>query len=259
MCKACSEIKAKEDYIEEERKRKIRDSTPNNGCFNCGTKESNLFFFDYDKENWICDRCYYITNYGEEKWKEILTLKEKQRNEKIYGSIKLFMKEKQFVRIPLIERYSFDDVISYELIENGNIEKSKGIGGAIIGGALAGVPGALIGYDISKKNKNVCTEYKIIIRMKGSAPININYIGGGVPVSYDSVQFNQYRKAANETIEGIELILDMVKKENEITMNSNENQITSIADEIMKLKELLDQGIISEEEFVEGKKKLLQK
>ena len=41
-------------------------------------------------------------------------------------------------------------------------------------------------------------------------------------------------------------------------MKLNEKQITSIADEIMKLKGLLDQGIISEEEFADGKKKLLQ-
>lgn len=139
LCKACSEKKAKEAHIEYERRKKIREATPNNGCCYCGTKESNIFLFDYDKEDWICERCYYVTNFGEEKWKEVLEQKEKQRNEKKYGSIKLFMKERQFERMPLKERYSFDDVISYELIENGNIEKSKGIGGAIVGGALAGV------------------------------------------------------------------------------------------------------------------------
>lgn len=94
--------------------------------------------------------------------------------------------------------------------------------------------------------------------MRGSAPINIGYIGRGVTVAYNSVQFRQYKKDAIETIEGIEIIIDMVKKENDKNMKLNEKQITSIADEIMKLKGLLDQGIISEEEFADGKKKLLQ-
>lgn len=258
LCENCWNEHLAQLRIEGERKKKIKDETPNNGCCNCGTKEAN-FIFDDDRKEWLCEKCYYITKYGEEKWKEILANREKYSNEKRYGKLKLFLKEKQFIREPFTERYGFEDVISYELIENGAVERTGSLGGAIVGGAIAGSTGAIIGYDQGRKTKSICTEYRIIIRVRGKAPINIGYIGGGVSVPYNTQQFVGYRNDAYATIEGIEVILEETRKAKEKAQEITATNSNSIADEIIKLKSLLDQGIITEDEFSKGKEKLLEK
>ena len=256
MCENCYQEYMAELRREGERKKKIKDETPNNGCCNCGTKEAS-FLFDDDKREWLCEKCYWITKYGEEKWKELLANREKYSNERQYGKLKLFLKERQFIREPFPDRYSFDDVISYELIENGSVERTGSIGGAIVGGAIAGSTGAIIGYDQGRKSKSICTEYRIIIRVRGKAPINIGYIGGGVSVPYNTIQFVGYRNDANKTIEGIEVILEEARKAKEAAQEAATVNSTSAADEIMKFKNLLDMGAITQEEFDAKKKQLL--
>ena len=48
---------------------------------------------------------------------------------------------------------------------------------------------------------------------------------------------------------------DKFKKPSDIQPNTQSN--TSIADELLKLKELLDSGVLTQEEFVEQKNKIL--
>lgn len=258
LCKDCWATHLDELRVEGERKKKIRDETPNNGCCHCGTTEAR-FMFDNDNREWLCEKCYYIIKFGEQKWKEVLEVREKMNNKKKYGRLSLFMKEKQFVCWPWLERHSFDDVISYELIDNGAAERSGSIGGAIVGGAIAGSTGAIIGYDAARKSKSICTEYRIVIRIRGKAPVIIGYIGGEPSVPYDSIQFRQYRKEALEIIEGIEVILEEARKDREKALEESTPAMNSLADEIIKLKSLFDQGIISEDEFNKGKSKLLEK
>lgn len=76
---------------------------------------------------------------------------------------------------------------------------------------------------------------------------------------YDSIQFRQYRKEALEIIEGIEVILEEARKGREKALEESTPATNSLADEIIKLKSLFDQGIISEDEFNKGKSKLLEK
>ena len=161
------------------------------------TKEDDIFF----------EKKITIKKDGKKK-----TIKTKQCNERNFGKIKIYISERQFEIIPLYQKYKIDDVISYELIENSCVKTKGGIGGAIVGSAIAGVPGALIGYDKTKKQKNFCSEYRILIRMKGHSPINIGYIGGGVNVAYDSSEFLDYKRNASATIEGIEYILKMTNQ-----------------------------------------------
>ena len=51
--------------------------------------------------------------------------------------------------------------------------------------------------------------------------------------------------------------VDLQEKNENTTVRVNTE--TSIADEIKKSKELLDQGVLTEEEFTEIKKKLIEK
>ena len=234
FCETCYWDKLKNERESAERIAELRKSTPNNGCNNCGS--TNADSFDADNLVWLCEKCFWTTKYGEDKYKEVLDSREKIKNEKVCGSINLFMKERQFQRMITLQKYKFDDVISYQLIENGNVERKGGIGGAIVGGVVAGVPGALIGYDRGKKSKNMCTEYRIVIRMRSGAPLVIGYIGGGTSVAYDSAQFLEYRRLAMDTIKGIEIILNENEKKNIFLSNSS----GTLADEIVKLKSLLD-------------------
>ena len=236
---------------------KLRESTPNNGCVNCGSQ--NATYFDVENVSWLCENCYLIAQYGEEKAQEILERKKEANNIKYFGDLKLYIKEREFEIIPRYGKHRVDDVISYELIENGSVETKGGIGGAIIGSAIAGVPGALIGYDKGKKRKNVCSEYRILIRMKGKAPVEIGYIGGGCNVSYDSAEFLGYKKSASNTISGIEYILEMIEKQRTEKSQETSDVSKSFADEVVKLKKLLDEGLITTAEFEKAKEKLLNK
>ena len=55
----------------------------------------------------------------------------------------------------------------------------------------------------------------------------------------------------------IQRTVDLQEKNENTTVRVNTE--TSIADEIKKSKELLDQGVLTEEEFTEIKKKLIEK
>lgn len=255
LCEKCHQMEIEELRIEGMRRREIMEATPNNGCCNCGAEEAKMF--DDENRTWWCDKCFYTVKYGEARWNEIVEARERLANEKQYGHIKLFMKERQFVRLPLTERYNFSDVISYEFIDNGNVEKSGSLGSAVVGGVIAGPVGAVIGYASGAKTRNICREYKIVIRMRGQAPIVIGYIGGGSTVRYDSMSFAEYRNDAKITIQGIEIILNEAQKECEKQLRDTNNQGASIADEILKLKSLHDSGIITGEEFLRAKEKLL--
>lgn len=52
--------------------------------------------------------------------------------------------------------------------------------------------------------------------------------------------------------------VDAVKKGGTAPVSTNNNNV-SVADELLKLKQLLDMGVLSQEEFDEQKNKLLNK
>lgn len=59
--------------------------------------------------------------------------------------------------------FDFSDLIEFELLVDENVEQKGGLGGAIVGGALLGGTGAVVGSVVGKNNKKYCESIAIRI------------------------------------------------------------------------------------------------
>lgn len=145
--------------------------------------------------------------------------------------------------------FSYDDIISFELLENGNSVTKGGLGSAVVGGALFGGVGAIVGAGAGKKKgRREITEFriKIITRNQFIPEVYINFLTAGKVMS-DSFLYKSYVNSAQSVLSALTIMTDKA--------TSGEN--VSAADEILKYKNLLDQGILTQEEFEIKKKQLL--
>lgn len=150
--------------------------------------------------------------------------------------------------------FSYNDIIDFELLQNGKTITSGGVGSAVVGGALFGGVGAIVGSNIGKKKiQQEISEYriKVILNSEFFSWAYINFLPAG-KVKSDSLIFKQYSSDANEILS----LLTTIKNSNE-THNTTASATQSIPDEILKYKELMDNGIITPEEFEAKKKQLL--
>lgn len=178
-----------------------------------------------------------------------------------YGEVEIDSVKKLF-RVKL-NVYTFDELNSYELLENGSSVMSGGlgIGRAVVGGVLAGGVGAVLGgVTKKKKQRNHVDSLKIMVTFKNRTPqsVTLDYI------KKKQEKDKKYEKAlmkAKETMAGFDYIVSEleVDRHDELVSSTNvqKEQPTTSADEIRKFKELLDEGIISQEEFDAKKKDLL--
>lgn len=130
--------------------------------------------------------------------------------------------------------YYFSEISDYtiERIDEKTVTKSKGgIGRAVVGGALFGGVGAVVGATTSKKEtKNIGGQDLL--------KITINH------------PFGTFSKQIFSPPLGFSTFLDKC-------INQNNKPIASEADELLKFKKLLDDGIITQEEFEIKKKQIL--
>lgn len=149
--------------------------------------------------------------------------------------------------------FRFENIFNYELFEDGESLTKGGVGSAVAGGLLFGGVGAIVGGATGgKKTKQIVTEMNVKITLKDSYATNVYaYICGKVKKS--SINYTNYKKQAQLIVSELQLIIDQNKK----TESLSSAQPVSAADEILKFKQLLDSGIITQEEFEAKKKQLL--
>lgn len=153
-------------------------------------------------------------------------------------------------KIPQI--HSYDDILDFELLENGGATIHGGLGRAITGGVLFGGIGAIVGGTTGQRTSNpTCVSLKIKITLKDMlTPTEyINLITTETPKN--STLYQKCEKQAQEILS----LLQIMCESNKAQQNTTATQ--SVADEIVKLKQLLDSGIITKEEFEAKKKQLL--
>lgn len=98
--------------------------------------------------------------------------------------------------------YKLSDILEFEYIENGTSQVKGGLGRALVGGALFGGVGAIVGGITGTRNtKKVINEMKIKFVIKGDIPIvdylNLKNISS---VKSDSQQYKLYIKQLNEIL-----------------------------------------------------------
>jgi hypothetical protein len=166
----------------------------------------------------------------------------------------------------------YDNILKVELIENGNTVSSKStvrtIGGALVGGVLAGGAGAVVG-GLSGRNKSEneisSIKVKITIRDIDNPSLTIDafnastMMADGKPIKPNGIQSYLYEKAtsdANKIHDIIQVIIEEVDREAK-KQETPVQSVTSIAGELKKLADLKDEGILTQEEFESQKAKLL--
>jgi hypothetical protein len=146
--------------------------------------------------------------------------------------------------------FRFDDLIDYELIADDSTIKKSGIGSAVAGGLLFGGVGAIVGGAAGRKSLDAVSSLKIRISTKDKifGSLFIDLIS--TKTKKGTFMYNTMMDTAQKLVSAFDMIEN--EKENHIPMSS-----PSVADEILKLKQLLDAGALSEQEFQSQKSKLL--
>lgn len=149
---------------------------------------------------------------------------------------------------------NYSDLLSYELLEDGDSITSGGLESAAAGAVLFGGTGAIVGGVAGKKRtkKEISSlKIKITLRDVSSAPIYINLL------TIKSKSTSLMYKAAYEQAQQILSTLDQISANLDVGDSKQVQPQASAADEILKYKNLLDIGAITQEEFDMKKKELL--
>lgn len=150
--------------------------------------------------------------------------------------------------------FHYSDVISFELIEDGESITKGGVGQAVAGGMLFGDVGAIVGgVTGTRKTKKVINKLnlKIITRHPILSDIHLAFLPMGSVKTGSSAYKGCIYKAQK-------CMSELARMIDETEANSqNKTQQVSSADEILKYKQLLDCGAITQEEFDAKKQQLL--
>lgn len=165
-----------------------------------------------------------------------------------------------------IKSIKYEDVIKIEIIEDGNTISSRStsrtIGGAIVGGAILGGAGAIVGglSGNTKSSKKVSSiKIKILLRSAVDNSYTFELLKStelNLSKTLEKQSYDSIMKTANEIKNILEVIIDKVDS---ASKSQSHNNIQSIADELEKLVMLKERGVLSEEEFIEEKRKLLNR
>lgn len=104
--------------------------------------------------------------------------------------------------------YDFTDIVSYELLEDGETLAKGGLGRALVGGVLFGGVGAVVGGVTGKKSKNVINsmQVKITVRDMSNPVAYVSLISG-------KTKHNSFtHRLAQETAQEILSLLELMKE-----------------------------------------------
>ena len=160
------------------------------------------------------------------------------------------------------------------MIENGNTKMSKStartVGGALVGGVIAGTAGAIVGgLSGNSRKKHLVSTVQVKIRIKDIShssltieAFNSKRMIASTANEIDTADaffgkiYRQCLSNANAIIDMVSVIIDEVDRE-ECQQNCGVTQNISVADELKKLVELKNEGVLSQVEFDAQKAKLL--
>lgn len=155
----------------------------------------------------------------------------------------------------------YESIIECEIIENSNVVNSGGIGRAIVGGLIAGDSGAIVGAN-TRKSKNIVSSLLIrIVTKEIDEPLYTLELLDYQIDTNKQLYANFYKQAmefANNVYATIQAIIKDNNNTNVVETKQDLNSINGL-EQLEKLAELKDKGIITQEEFEETKKKILSK
>lgn len=154
--------------------------------------------------------------------------------------------------------YNYSDIISYEVYENGKSVIQGRAGSALIGGAFFGLGGLIVGSSMRRNVDEKCNQLKLFIRLDDldCPQIVITYI--------DNVEWNKtgwtYRNM-KENLQSVcsilEFMLNNKTMEQSIIVEKEPKNEKTSKEQLQELKEMLDEGLITQEDFDIKKKQIL--
>lgn len=156
--------------------------------------------------------------------------------------------------------YKFSDLINYEVYENGHSKVKGRAGSALIGGAFFGLEGLVVGSSMSRNINEKCNQLKLIIRLNDfdCPQIVITYVDN---VDWDKNGW-MYRNM-KENIQAVCSMLEYMLNEKTLEQSSavkqeeKTSEQKSQKEQLQELKEMLDDGLITQEDFEQKKKQIL--
>ena len=156
--------------------------------------------------------------------------------------------------------YCFSDIINYEVYENGRREVEGTAGSALIGGAFFGLGGMIVGSNVARSINEMCSQLELIIRINDSAntQLNIAFINGG-NINKSTSIYKEARKSLHAVCSELEFVLNARKLEEAATpfVEVSSKVPTSSKEKLQELKEMLDDGLITQEDYEQKKKQIL--
>lgn len=157
--------------------------------------------------------------------------------------------------------YKFSDLINYEVYENGQSMVKGRAGSALSGGAFFGLTGLIVGSSMSREIEEKCNQLKLMIRLNDldRPQIVITYVDN---VAWDKTGFT-YR-VMKENLQQVCSALEYMMNAKTLEQAAAKKPVTqiikedrSLKEQMQELKEMLDSGLITPEEYEQKKKQLL--
>ncbi len=148
--------------------------------------------------------------------------------------------------------FSFSELVDFELMEDGVSVTKGGLGSAIVGGALFGVAGAIVGGNLGKKQKDTVNKMAVVINMRNGLIPRVE-----IPlITTETKRGGFTHKNCKVLGDRIISLLTVISDSQKASVAASA-PVASSADELMKYKRLLDAGAITQEEYEAKKKQLL--
>ncbi len=154
--------------------------------------------------------------------------------------------------------YNFSDIISYEIYENKNSVVKGTAGKALVGGVFFGLGGAIVGSSMSRGVETNCNELKLMIRVNDITDplIIVTYVENGL-LNKESDEYKRMRSNLQEVCSYLEYMTNNTKEMQPQPAIEQKTPILNKKEELEELKNLVNSGLISEEDYEKSKNKIL--
>lgn len=156
-----------------------------------------------------------------------------------------------------IDIINFSDIIECQIIEDSNTVMKGGVGRAVVGGALAGGVGAIVGAN-TRASKNVINilQIRIITKKISNSLYTIDLIK--TEIEKNSMEYRNAMNFANNVYAILtSIITNNDKVSNNLGGKKTMEQNNNFIEQLERLSKLRNDGMITEKEFEESKQKIL--